>query len=355
MDKKLSPFSPKEAPQLQFQQPDATLQRNFIMCIPAMQHPGFRTNIAIQNNQHRKLLIKTWGGLGDQICAEPTLRYATTTFKDCTVSLHSERPELFQHLNFTNVFDAYKDNVNFDDYFVFETITPPDQSNMVWLFFNHMLTNCVDFPSMCAFRKQLANKDKYILLSSKEPVIKPLPMKAVYVHPGKHWPSKTFPKFWWDKVISTLVEHKVTPIIIGADTDDNRSTVDVDIKGCIDLRNKLTPQETTWLLQRAKVLLSNDSSPIHMAASEDPTDRVYTGNCWIGLIATVKHPDYLQHWRKGQLGWREVNHGKGGMWDIVDDLPNKDKDVLVDKVDESLLISWLPDPTDYAMWAIGKL
>jgi hypothetical protein len=90
-----------------------------------------------------------------------------------------------------------------------------------------------------------------------------------------------------------------------------------------------------------------------MAASYNPNDSATRKN-WIGFIATCKHPDLITHWRNGQFAWREVNFGQGGMWDIVDDLPNKKEDVLVDKVDQKMLESWLPDPIVFANWAIQK-
>src|ERR1700677_3422758 len=125
------------------------------MVIPARMIPGFRTSIAIQDRVERKLLFRTWGGLGDQICAEPTLRYALKSFQNCELSLSSERPELFTHLDFHKVFDEREVKPHYENYLIFETITPPDDSNLVWQFFSHMLTNCVDFPSLCALRSQL--------------------------------------------------------------------------------------------------------------------------------------------------------------------------------------------------------
>ncbi len=324
------------------------------MCIPS-----FRTQLAIQRGVEKNILLKTWGGLGDQICAEPTLRFALKTFKECKVSLASECPELFSHLNFHEVFDLKKVQPVYENYLTFNTITPIN--HLEWEFMSHMITNCVDYPSLSAFRCQLPVKDKEIFL-------KPMPKGTPYyqragvferfavnanefnvcIHPGRHWQSKTFPKSWWDKVIQELVAHRFTPLIIGADTDDNRGTVDVDTAGCIDLRNQLSVAESIWILQRAHVLLTNDSSPLHMAASQDPDDK-YTGNTWIGYVATCKHPDYISHWRKGQWSWRMFNFGKGGIWDHISYCPNTTNEISAENVGD-LLMEWLPDPSDLVKW-----
>jgi hypothetical protein len=320
--------------------------RNDPMKIPAMFHPGFRTSLAIQDGVERNLLITTWGGLGDQICAEPTIRYALREFRDCDISLASERPELFSHLKFKEVFNLKKVRPIYENYLTFETITPPDESNMVWLFFSHMLTNCVDFPSMCAFRLQLPIKDREVLLVPHPAAETPAVPNSIVVHAGKHWPSKTFPKDWWDEVILHLINKGLTPVLIGADTDDNRTTVDVDTIGCIDLRNKLSVLQSVSLLQNSKVLLTNDSAPLHMAVS---------GDAWIGFIATCKHPDYITHWRKGQWSYKMHNLGLGGIWDLVDNVPNKSEKITVDEIDEATLRTWLPEAEKVAEWAASKV
>ncbi len=314
-----------------------------------MMIPSFRTNMAIERGVEKKLLFKTWGGLGDQICTEPTMRFAFSAFKGCEIYLASEAPELFSHLPFKEVFNLKKVQPIWEDYLVFNTITDPSHLN--WEFFSHCVINCVDYPSISCFRSQLPIKDREIKICPPEPPAEKKEFleklsNRIVIHPGRHWPSKTFPKDWWDRVLFELVDKGYGPVLIGADTDDNRGTVDVETAGCIDLRNKLTTIESIWYLQRCKVLLTNDSSPLHMAAS---------GDAWIGYIATCKHFDYITHYRHGQFQWREVNHGRGGIWENLDHCPNKKQEVKVDQVEESVLRSWLPEPAEYANWAIEKL
>jgi hypothetical protein len=281
------------------------------------------------------------------------LRYALNYFKDCEITLSSEHPFLFRHLKFAEVIDAKKYKPVEENYLVFETISDP--SRLTWEFFSHCITNCVDFPSLCALRMQLPVKDREVILTPKEPayesaVWKMLPKMSevrrnVVVHAGKHWPSKTFPKDWWDAVLAELIAKGLTPILIGADTDDNRGTVDVKTKGCIDLRNQISINDSIWLLQHSDVLITNDSSPLHMAVA---------GKTWIGFIASCKHPDYITHWRNGQWGWRMQNLGLGGIWDEVNFCPNKETTLTVENVDEKLLRTWLPEPRAVAEWANEK-
>lgn len=329
--------------------------------IPARALPSFRAEIAKQDGVHRNILMDCLGGLGDEICAEPTLRYAQKYFNNCDVSLYTDHPELFRHIPFKRVFNSKdRDSVpNGPRFFVLTTLVNQVDEEISFHFFAHLTTHCVDFCSIHALRMQLPIADREVMLVPQPPAEESEAWRAlgqgarpqVIVHAGKHWESKTFPKDWWDAVLLEIRKLGATPVLIGADLSlcddpkDNRTTVDVDPSGCIDLRNKLSVMDSVWLLQNSRVLLTNDSAPLHMAV---------TGNAWVGFIATSKHPDYITHWRKGQWGWRMKNFGLGGVWDVYRYNPNGEVGIDVDKVEESLLRSWLPPPNDYAAWAVQK-
>lgn len=330
--------------------------------LPGSEIPSFRTAIAIQSGVERNILLSTWGGIGDQICAEPTLRFALERFKDVRISLCSDLPELFAHLPFAEVLTLAEGQLRASEFLRFETIQPP--SSLVWEFMSHMVVNCVDFPSLCAFRFQLPNASKKVKLEPSgadfAAVIGYLRDADLYtaqgksnglwavVHPGKHWASKTFPADWWNGVLRSMLANGITPVLIGANCDDNRGTVDVDTSACVDLRSKLSIMETVSLLRFARVLITNDSSPLHMAAC---------GNAWIGYIATVKHPDYITHWRgpSAEFGWRMENLSLGGYWERTEVLPNNAEEISLEFVAEDILRSWLPNPSNVAAWVVEKL
>lgn len=320
--------------------------------IPGVMLPSWRYRQAAEKGLTRKIIFNTWGGIGDQICAEPTLRFALKAFNKCEVSLATPFPQLFEHLPFHKVFDLKDRQPIWDDYWIFNTIVPSD--NLMWSFISHAITHCVDFTSMCAFRMQLPNSDKELHMPISESkinnglydVFHANKDRIVIVHAGKHWPSKTFPKDWWDDVLYELQAMNYLPVLIGADADDNRSTVDVDTTDCLDLRNKTSLQESIWLCQKAKVVLTNDSSPLHMAA---------TGDAFIGYVATCKHPDYITHWRNGKWSWRMENLGLGGVWDTMSFCPNVTEEIKVDAVEEKQLRAWLPEFKKVALWTQEKM
>ncbi len=318
--------------------------------VPSDMLQSYRTALAAARGVERNLVFHTWGGIGDQICAEPVLRYALEAFKHCEISLASELPELFTHLQFKDVFDLKREQPIWPRYLRFDTIVPP--THVLWEFMCHMLVNAVDYSAICALRCQLPVAAREIKLVpndvEEDRAIELLrgTTLPVAIHPGKHWQSKTFPADWWDGVIDCLKRANITPVIVGGAADDNRTTVDVDATGCLDLRGQVSLMESVAVLQRVRALLTNDSAPLHMAAS---------GAAWIGFVATCKHPDYVMHWRNGAWAWRMQNLGLDGLWNHVSHCPNVVDGLSAENVGDELLRSWLPDPKSVALWALERL
>lgn len=315
------------------------------IAVPQDQIPAWRMHMALQRKVGDRFLLRTWGGLGDQACAEPTLRYAFEQFKTCEISLATEQPELFDHLPFKEVFDLKKIQPHWNRFVTFDTILDP--TNLLWQFVSHCVTNAVDFASICAFRCTMPIENKPICLEAPSPRNELAALKenkrAVFIHPGKHWPSKTFPKAWWDEVLAKIIFSGRTPVIIGKDTDDNRSIVDVNMDGCINLHNQTNLKELIWLLKNARALITNDSSPLHLAAA---------GQAHIGFIASCKHPDYITHWRRAMdtmsesptWGWRMQNLGRDGIWNYINHNPVIDDTTSVEFLPDGVMEKMLPAP-----------
>lgn len=317
--------------------------------VPLHMIPSFNAHVAAERGVLKSLMFRTWGGIGDVICAEPTIRFALETFRDCEISLATLYPEFFQHLKFKDVFNLNREQPIWEKYFTMHTLK--ETSDLSFEFMSHMQMNCIDCASQTAFRTQLPIASKEICLKPTAEEFECVELFAgsrkrrVVLHPGKHWQTKTFPKDWWDDVIMQLQARDIVPILIGREIEAHQGTVDVNPEGCLDLRGKLTHMESVALLQSSQVLITNDSAPLHMAAS---------GRAWIGFIATAKHHDFITHWRNGQWSWRMKSLGKGGYWDIVNFCPNKTSEVSAEFVEPAILRSWLPEPSEVVEWAHAR-
>ncbi|MGL4904917.1 MAG: glycosyltransferase family 9 protein, partial [Cetobacterium sp.] len=89
---------------------------------------------------------------------------------------------------------------------------------------------------------------------------------------GSKWFTKKWPLEYFNKVIDLLVENGKKVVVIGG-KDELFLNVHIP-KGVVDLRDKTTLLELAEVLKRAKVVLTNDSSPIHIASAFPETSIV---------------------------------------------------------------------------------
>lgn len=244
----------------------------------------------------RHISVVVNGGLGDQVAAEPAIRFMINNVypnEDVIVATHW--PRIFQHLP-VPVYKHGEEKLKPDTpYYSVNTIPSPD--TIQWSIISHLLSHTVDYSSISLMKRTLPLLDKTIKLSVNGEIKDVRKIigsdvdlsKVILVHPGRHWQSKTLPTEYWQKIIDGLAKEK-TVIIIGKD-DQNRGTVPVTCPdNALDLRNLLDLGLLMALIKEAGILLSNDSAPIHIAGAFDN---------WIVLIPSCKHPDHVLPYRNG--------------------------------------------------------
>lgn len=101
--------------------------------------------------------------------------------------------------------------------------------------------------------------------------------------PGTNWPSKRWPVEYFAALVEPLKkDHGLTCIVAGAPSD---AELAAQIPGAINLVGKTTLRQTVALLSRAKLVIANDSGPMHIAAALGvplvtvfgPTNPIRTG------------------------------------------------------------------------------
>ena len=98
-------------------------------------------------------------------------------------------------------------------------------------------------------------------------------------------------------MVQGLVDGGKKVCLIGKD-EETRGVWDLsDINGVIDTRNLLSLGSLIALIAKARTLVSNDSSPVHLAGAFDN---------WIVLFPTCKHPDYIIPYRHGRLDYKTL-------------------------------------------------
>jgi hypothetical protein len=284
----------------------------------------------------RKVIIGVGAKLGDNICAEPIIRHIVEKSQNTKFVVATSHPDIFKHLDVevTDSFDMGKEPC-----VVFNTTLDEKDPRKMFLTADYM--HIVDYISLLCLKKQLLDNDKRIKLKVD---IKGLhevieiyhqPRGLILVHPGKSWPSKTFPLEYWNKIISGIVSKGYHVGIIGNYVDDKIGVLDIDVNHELihDFRNLLSLKGLIAIISEAPVLVSNDSAPIHVAGAFDNH---------IIVIPTCKHPDLILPYRHGKKYFKVSALYKRLM---CDDVPFDQSNLHnFNMVEVNDIYKYLPDP-----------
>lgn len=254
----------------------------------------------------RRIVLVVSGGMGDQVDAEPTLRYVQKIYKDTAdIVVTTHWPRLFNHLELPVY--SHSDFSPKQFYPFYQMKTFPDPTTVTYSVISNLLCHTVDYCSISALQRVLPLTEKVINLKIEEEdeieidkVLNGFDLtKCVLIHPGRHWDSKTFPKEWWQKIVDIL-SSAVPVCLIGTDDHENRGAYQLDIpSNCINLIDRTTIGSLISVISRCPILVSNDSVPIHIAGAFDN---------WIFVIPTCKHPDHVLPFRKTPDGFVSSYH-----------------------------------------------
>ena len=298
---------------------------------------------AYQFTRHIHVLVS--GGLGDQMNAEPAIRFMhEQVYPEAQIVISTHWPRLFVHLGLPvyqmGTFTPEPDT----PYYTVNSLPGPDSTN--WAVLSNLLCHTVDYCSSALLRRRLP-------VEAKRPQVLSTPVdlirlehlagtveldKVVLVHAGRHWQTKTFPLAWWQAVVDGIAAAGLSVCLIGQNADepaDKRGIVQVVCPpGGLDLRQQLSLGELIAILQVAPVLISNDSAPVHLAGAFDN---------WIVLIPSCKHPEHVLPYRHGSTDWRTRALYKRLTIDDVSSQPTDIHGVSVD-FDVQDWSVYLPDP-----------
>lgn len=294
-------------------------------------------------NYKRNIIISVTAGMGDQLCSEPVIRYTQKMYQDANIFVVTHWPRLFEHLDLP-VFN-YEQWKGIQDAIITMNTCPDDEQSEHKL--SHVLFHPTDFASMSMIKRTIPNIDKQIKLKVDiEDVSKIMDIiiankkenKLVLVHPGKWWPSKTFPIEWWQEVIDKLSE-KLTVGIIGKFIDEKQGYLDVECpENGIDFRDITSLGELIALISLAKCTLTNDSFPVHCAGAFDN---------WLVVIPTCKHPDHILPFRNGSQYYKTKSLYKKL---LLDDLEIRHTEFHIDSIDKipegHTMYEYLPNPDE---------
>ena len=298
----------------------------------------------------RHILIDVQGGLGDQIQAEPAIRWGLDNiWKDADVDIKTHWPRIFQHLSPAAGIFHHDEWVPKPDTPYYQACTLPGPNTPTWSVVSNLLCHTVDFCSIALLKRTLPMEARTIRLESTPEDIAEAQCivgeekfgSLILVHAGWHWQGKTLPLSWWQAVVDVLQEDGFNLCLIGKQEEDDETRGVLPLitrPGMIDARNRTSLGGLFALIQGAGTLISNDSAPIHIAGAFETE---------IVLFPTTKAPDHLLPYRHGRVDWKARALYKKGMWEDFVTAPNEYLDAsVVDMVPggEARWMDFLPEP-----------
>lgn len=244
----------------------------------------------------QNIVITVSAGMGDQLCAEPAIRYTQKMYPDANIVVLTHWPRLFEHLSCPVI--NHEDWKGMADCFLSFYSCPNEDEATHNL--SHVMFHPTDFASISMVRKTIPNHEKniklklipeevsyiYDLIEKQRTTTKP----TVLLHAGRWWPSKTLPMEWWQEVVNKLSE-KLTVVLIGKTIDEKQGYLPLECpEDGIDFRDLISLGELLALVSQTKCLVTNDSSPLHIAGAFDN---------WIVTFPTCKHADHILPFRNG--------------------------------------------------------
>jgi len=156
---------------------------------------------------------------------------------------------------------------------------------------------CTDFYSCAYLGRILPEEEKRITISLKKEAIEKIKQlvfpidleKAIIIHRKSLEQIRELPAEYSIDLLKSL--SKIAPTILFGQGEE-----EVNIpENIINLTNKLSIDELFTLISQAKILVTNDSSPLHIASAFDNH---------IILLTTLKHQDNLFHVRNGSRHYK---------------------------------------------------
>lgn len=262
----------------------------------------------------RKIHFTVRGGFGDQVAAEPVLRYVKETiFKNDRVMVHADFHELFEHLD-VELF--HFGNIIRDPGIFKLDLTPKVDSSGA----NFSLMHQTDFASIKAFGGLLPHEKKILAIKDfSKHAPEGIDRDTVLIHASKWWPTKTFPLEFWATVAEEAKTLGLKPIFIGK-TGEKDGPAAMAPEGFDSLIDKTDVKGLIGAIQACGFLVTTDSAPLHIAGSS---------SCRIGLVSPIRVPWSLVPTRSRDLPETTILC-QGTPWTQADFSPNSVESVRLD-------------------------
>jgi ADP-heptose:LPS heptosyltransferase len=215
-------------------------------------------------------------GLGDSICATPSLRKLYYAYGK-KISVLTEHPIIFKNNPYVDkVFDSREiSRESLADEYELLTSFAPNLENQYGIGLRHNVMDIRQFNAAgLGFQLLPEESDMDFVPDPWEP-IENLPEKFVLIHPVQTWASRTWDAEKWQLLTKMLNDYGIPVISMGKSSSEigfhmvNKPVFDFPIQLGLNLMNNANISQTWWLMQKSIATVTMDSGMLHLAGTTD--------------------------------------------------------------------------------------
>lgn len=271
-------------------------------------------------------------GLGDLICATPTIKVLSDSYGK-KITVLSKMPELFKMNPYVD--GSYKtSSIDWDyfnsNYIMHNSFYNVGKKNEKGIEYHH---NKIDIRQFHAIHLgfMLSKNEMECIYEPTEDLKFEVPEKYVLIHPVQTWQVRTWAAIKWMELTQKLNNLGYSVISIGKDSSETgffnvqKPVFNFEIEKGLNLMNKTSISECWHLINKAECFITMDSGLLHLAGTTK-TPIIHLGS---SINPEFRAPyrlggqTYNYHYVRGECGLECASNMKYAMdyWDDINSIP----------------------------------
>ena len=253
------------------------------------------------------LNLEECNGLGDLICATPTIKKLHDAYQR-KITIISKMPELFKMNPYVE--KSYKASSmdmtyvqsNYIVHNSFYLVGKKDERGI------EMKHNMMDIRQFHAIHLgfMLGQDEMECVYYPQEKLKHNLPDRYVAIHPVSTWPNRSWSEKNWIELVDKLITMGYKVVAIGKDSSErgffnvNKPVLALEGIDVINLMNKTSISDCWHIINNADAFITMDSGLLHLAGT---TETI------IIELGSAIAPEFRTPYRKGKQGWKHYYVG----------------------------------------------
>lgn len=215
-------------------------------------------------------------GLGDSICATPSLRKLFHAYGK-KISVLTEHPIVFKNNPYVNkIYNSLETSrESLLESHEMLTSFAPNLENQYGLGLRHNVMDIRQFHASGLGFQLLPEECEMDFVPDPWEPIEGLPDNFILIHPVQTWASRTWPLEKWTLLTKILNDYGIPVVSMGKTSSEagfhmvDKPIFDFPISLGLNLMNKANVSQTWWLMQKSIAVVTMDSGMLHLAGTTD--------------------------------------------------------------------------------------